>query len=983
MRRIVYFWLVANLWGQSPAILQGPWLSTVTRSTATLSWVTDLPSTSTIRWGLSPGSHPYVTGGDGASVIHSWFIAGAPGNSAIYYVVCSSNSLGAETCSPEGTFTTASQAAIPAQPVPPAPVDAPIIPSGTIWTVGADCDDPNTGLAARWNQAQWGDIVEIDPSVTSACSGRYIFPAKADDTETPHRYILTRVKNADANLSSRQVSPSDKPNLARFVHTAPNVILVGTGDPTNTPCFAGNYLWRQGQNNAWAMYRCNNTNPQPIVSIPSGGNLRLTVPGHAIPEGAITWITGVSGPGSAAVNGAWKIHVIDANTVELHFYIDGGPQQATGAATGGTISLNKFQLEPVIEGKTLPFSCTYGTWWHKMARSGTDDEYHRTWYCNASASRSTRTSLRADAGEWMPYRMDPAAGTTPFTPLDIITNQAHHLIFQGLSFEPLALKADLQRAQYTYLPASSEGGTVFWGFFGSSRVNNHIYWNQILAQCPDPDPNGAMVRCAAAAGVDGSHISVQNSYFSGFQIFHSLQDLDDGSANVLVVEHGPGPLNISNNHIECAGICVYYVDNVASTSEAGDLTFTGNYVETPDRYWDQSPGWLGSNFPGMPLYWSQRHRLETKRLHRGLITGNMFVGGWVWNNNAAAICLCTRGGAIGAQISSLNQSTITTYDASPLYDWGVEDLKPGDRVAVQNLSGGTCSNPNPSEVYTVETVINTYTFTVTPSIGCTAAHGNVVRVGNRTASISDVLIANNIFEHVPDGVFVLGHDSYGGPQNGLVSAAMQRVSITNNLADDVNGLRVGMGGYSSAPAVAPAGNFVVAECGVEDLTISHNTVYPRTDNAFLNSDSTVCGPSSGLVLKANIFQYIVNQAIVDDGTYFGSAALDNSWISGSSPQYVASYNVILRPGGGTGAPFDPTQKPWGPFPLLTTWFDTNSGTFPFADPSAGNYKLTGLYRSTDTCWSVPGDCTDDGKDVGVDMSQLPFNLAPAAATPGP
>src|SRR5208283_3036049 len=139
-------------------------------------------------------------------------------------------------------------------------------------------------------------------------------------------------------------------------------------------------------------------------------------------------------------------------------------------------------------------------------------------------------------------------------------------------------------------------------------------------------------------------------------------------------------------------------DDSATASEATDLTFTGNFLETPDWYWDQSPNWLGSNFP-TPLYWSQRHRLELKRLKRGLISGNTFLGGWVWINNAADMCLCTRGGAGGSQISNFDGTTITTYDATVIADWGIEDYKVGDMVYLLNL-GGSCP-ANPAQVFTV------------------------------------------------------------------------------------------------------------------------------------------------------------------------------------------------------------------------------------------------------------------------------------------
>jgi hypothetical protein len=945
-----------------PAITQGPWVTGITRSSAVLSWVTDSSATSKVTWGTSPGSLNNTQADGGApTVIHSWYATGLPGGTTIYYQVCSTNSSGT-TCSAPGSFSTSVQTAIPAPPVAPTPVDTPVAPTGNILTVGPNCDDPATGLVAMWSQANWGDIVEIDPAVTPFCAGSYVFPAKAGNTDAS-LYVLTRVKNV-LDLGSEQITPFRKPKMARFVHTAPNVIMIGSADPSGLSCFAGSYLWRQGQSNAWAMYRCNNVNGQSIGSIPSSGNLQITVAAHGYSNtnavcgtGVMGWISGVTGTGASGTNGPWFFNVLDANTLELHPCINSGIAQATGPTSGGTVAINQFQLEPVVEGTVPPSTCNYGQWWHEQASSGADDEYHRTYYCSP-------------ANQWLPYRMNPNFGATPAPVIDLVTNQAHNLMFQGLSFEPLPLKADPQRLEYTYQPANQPTGTLFWNFVGQSRYNHHIYWDQVLAQCPDPDPNGAMVRCHGfASPFDGSHITVRRSYFSGWQIFHSLPDLDDGSAVVFVVEHGPGPHEFVDNHIECAGICVYYTDDVASTSVATDLTFKRNYVITPDQYWNVSPAWLGNApFPGN-IYWSQRHRFELKRLQRGILDGNIFVGGWVWNNNAAAICLCTRGGAIGAQISALNNATIVTYDASVQYDWGVENLQVGDLVVFQNLAGGTCPT-TPAAVYTVATVVNTYTFTVSPSPGCTATRGNVARLANQTANISDVLISNNTLRDSPTGIYMLGHDSYAGPPNGLVSNAMQRIQITNNIATNLDGTRVGTGSYSSAPQVAPSGTFVVPIYGMEDLQVTHNTVYKRAISAFMNSDSGVGGPSSGLAVKANIFEYISGSGIVNDGGFFGAAALNTAWISGTSTQFTGSYNVILRSGGSSGSPYDPTQPPFGPYPALTRWFDTNGGSFPFKDAAAGDFSLTALYRHVDSCYGTPGDCTDDGLDVGVNMPVL-------------
>jgi hypothetical protein len=938
-----------------PAITQGPWISGITRSTAVFSWVTDVAANSQVKWGTSSGLLTNVQSDAGfPTFIHSWFASGLPGGSNIFYQICSTNSSGT-TCSDTASFSTPTQATIPAAPAPPVPVDPPSVPTGQIWTVGPDCDDPSTGLVAMWAQANWGDIVEIDPTVTAVCAGSYVFPVKTASQDAT-RYILTRVKNVN-ELGPNRITPLRKNKLAQFIHTAPNVIMIGSAHPSSISCFAGSYLWRQRQSNAWAMYRCNNLAAQNITQIPSTGPLNITVPNHQIPDAHMVWVSGVTGTGAAAVNGGWLAHVIDQDTIQLQAYIGSAVQSATGVASGGTIALNQFQLEPVIETASPPSTCDYGQWWHHPTSAGAEDEYHRTFYCNSSS-------------QWLPYRMDPNFGSTPAPVIDLVTNQAHNLIFQGLSFEPLALKADLQRLQYTYLPANQETGTLFWNFVAQSRNNHHIYWDQILAQCPDPDPNGPMVRCHGfASPFDGAHISVRRSHFAGWQIFHSLQDLDDGSALVFAVQHGPGPHEFVDNFIECAGICVYYTDDVASTSDATDLTFKQNLVITPDRYWNASPSWLGSSLFSGNIYWSQRHRFELKRLRRGLLDGNTFVGGWAWNNNAAAICLCTRGGATGAQISSLNDATVVTYDASVQWDWGVENLQPGDKVYFQNLAGGNCPVA-PAQVFTVAAVVNSFTFRISPPIGCTATRGNIARLANQTAYISDIVISNNILRDAPTGMYILGHDSYAGPANGLVSNAMQRIQITNNVASNLDGTRVGAGSFSSHPEVAPTGSFIVPIYALEDLQVAHNTVFKRTTAAFMNADSTVGGPSSGFIVKANIFEYIGGSGIVNDGAYFGAAALDRASLSGSSAQYIASFNVILRPGGSKGPPNDPSLPPFGPYPKSTQWFDTNQGAFPFKNAAAGDFSLTGLFRRVDSCFGSPGDCTDDNLDVGVNMPAL-------------
>jgi hypothetical protein len=154
-----------------PALTQGPWVTGITRSTAVLSWVTDSSATSKVTWGTAPGSLNNIQADGGVpTVIHSWYATGLPGGATIYYQVCATNSSGT-TCSATGSFSTSVQTAIPAPPIAPTPVDTPVVPRGNLLTVGPNCDDPATGLVAMWSQANWGDIVEIDPAVTPFCAG--------------------------------------------------------------------------------------------------------------------------------------------------------------------------------------------------------------------------------------------------------------------------------------------------------------------------------------------------------------------------------------------------------------------------------------------------------------------------------------------------------------------------------------------------------------------------------------------------------------------------------------------------------------------------------------------------------------------------------------------------------------------------------------------------------------------------------------------
>jgi hypothetical protein len=170
-------------------LTSAPIVDAITYSSARFSWATDQPSTTYIKFGLST-AYGQTAQGDPSGAIapqkyHAWFLSGLAPGTTYHAAVCSSD--GTETCSTDLVFTTLpAPVPVPQNPeLPRAQVDTTMpVQTGDVLTVG-DCDDPQTGLVARWQQAQWGDTVVIPPSVV--CTGSYNFPAKAPDPAVPHR----------------------------------------------------------------------------------------------------------------------------------------------------------------------------------------------------------------------------------------------------------------------------------------------------------------------------------------------------------------------------------------------------------------------------------------------------------------------------------------------------------------------------------------------------------------------------------------------------------------------------------------------------------------------------------------------------------------------------------------------------------------------------------------------------------------------------
>ena len=940
------------------------------------------------------------------------------------------------TCLPSTPLTYTSgpaTASIPAPPASPATVDTPVEPTGTVWTVGAsshDCNSPVDGLVAQWTAAiadnnPNGEIVEIDPTLTPYCASfdPYVFPAGHTGAST---YILTRAKNSDAiwpakrrvnpgcansfaytNLECQGASPnkvSDYPQMARIIHTAPNMVyssMNGTGDPTAIGfCYPGTYYWWQWQSTTWsastqALYRCNDLGAgqqRSITSIPSAGTLIITVPNHGFTNGQFIHVQGVTGAGASAVNGDWSAVVVDANTVILSVLPGNycpGCGVAGGSASGGTAAAAVYQKVPYTSLSTAsaPSSCTLGTWYHVDGTfTPNPDQYHRLYYGSANPYTGVCEAMpvRFDAGINAQYSVD----FQPQAPLDLGSNNPDHLMFQGISFEPMYLQADPQTLQFIPSNAiNTRTGTEYWSFIGTNWTSNHLYFDNLLGGCNDPfsSVDGTYytaVRCAGPLLNNlGSNWHVGGSYFYGFQMYGGLSSENDDDASIIYPQQA-SIAEIVNNHFDGAGILVYFNADDTTLTMANDITVSRNEFVRPDKFWTTtgSQNFLTSQGVVIP----QRHALEFKHVDRASVTGNTFTGGWVYNNSAAAICICPR---VQSEQATVNSTATVSVDSTYM----MNSLPAGASIAFNNLQGACQYTTIMNHLYTVASVnLSAMQFTLTQPIPCTGAL-NVQQMNSHDQALSDILIANNTIMHSPEGIDLHGTSTYVGPPYDTVGPTLQRVQISNNLFAGIDGCRIGQGSEWYPNLSAPSGNIFELGGGAEDLQFIHNTAVGRTQNCERSqvlsfayactanegcSSVTPAAEGSGLTIRDNIAEWLPNGAdfMEDQGTLLGKALLDFEWGYSGSPGYNWAQNVILRIGGGGNGmqSYDPSMAPWGPYPNGTLWFDgtfngaASTTAFPFYNVAQNNYRL----KSSSPFCSGCANRASDGTDIGVDPDAL-------------
>jgi hypothetical protein len=195
------------------------------------------------------------------------------------------------------------------------------------------------------------------------------------------------------------------------------------------------------------------------------------------------------------------------------------------------------------------------------------------------------------------------------------------------------------------------------------------------------------------------------------------------------------------------------------------------------------------------------------------------------------------------------------------------------------------------------------------------------------STVEDVTFADNVVRHSASGVNVLGFD------DNHRSGQTRRVTIRNNLFDDIGGERWGGGGRLLQLLDRTA-----------DVVFEHNTGLQASN--LVTADGR---PHTGFVFRNNIALHN-DYGVVGSGSGSGNATLQ-AFFPGA--QFVR--NVIV--GGAAGShPAD-------------NFFPTTLDQVGFVDGRAGNYRLRegSPYKRAGT----------DGRDLGADIDALAAALAAA------
>lgn len=211
-------WFIRAQQEALPLAISNIQFDAVTHSSARVGWVLSKKARSWIEYGRTT-SYGYRTIEIGPSdeLTRVWLITGMAPGTPYHFRIRAIDEGGSTAYSADQVVTTAVEPQRHGVPeLPRAWVDTSLPQqTGATLEVDSECSNFNDQL----QRAAWGDTIAIPAGTT--CRGRFIFPAKLEDTQTPHRWIVIRTSAPDTELppDGVRIDPSWAPKLARLALT--------------------------------------------------------------------------------------------------------------------------------------------------------------------------------------------------------------------------------------------------------------------------------------------------------------------------------------------------------------------------------------------------------------------------------------------------------------------------------------------------------------------------------------------------------------------------------------------------------------------------------------------------------------------------------------------------------------------------------------------------------------------------------------------
>jgi hypothetical protein len=903
----------------APAILHGPKIDAITYSTARVTWVTDKPSSTRIRYGLSPVYTGELTGPEQVT-IHSWFISGLAPATTYHYQVCSADSAG-ETCSGNHVFVTGHPPAL-REPIPPQVTVNTGMPEGSYgdpFLVDPECS--NLPAILRQLAALEGELnYEVRIPARTVCRGQFAFPKRPN-----HRgwIVVTSSQSSALPQPGTRVTAEDAAWMPVFLTDALPARWLHTRFLPQS-CSPGHLLW--GVNlPGMALMECTGTEGQAeprtieAVSPAGGGNLIITAPNHGLSTGDVVRLTGT---GSALDGIAVIAQVVDGSRFLIPML------GVTEIQAGAVTKVLNWKQARHSRGAAPGASCQPNEFFFR--EDGTPPQEALSWCTSAN--------------QWTPVR---------------IINTADGLFYAAITFEPGASRYRFTGVEVTHLPVP-DPPPLTWrqrdyrqGLVGSLitlwSTNAYI----IFDRC-DIHGRDYPARLHTAVTLDGAHVAIVDSRIHKVNVWTEAADGVNLEAFAIQVPSGPGPGKIENNLIEAIGISLFFPEGPNGFLQAppSDYEIRRNHFSHPDTYlYGSSQNVSGKNY-------MNRHLLELKRGRRIAIEGNLFDGNWADVVQGAMILITPRPGTSPVRnIVRIHNGTVSIA-GSPL------DLRPGMIVYLKDTGAA-----NHDGLWEIVSVTDGTTIVLADAPSGTGTTGTLQVVASEV-QIADIDIRNNIVRNGPHVLWITGHhDATGGFLN---TKATQRVRFENNLIYGMDARSAAAGGRASpigANRNGRVGIGVFAVKGIEDLLIRHNTFFDFRGNgtAFFFTDPDFGALNAGLDARFNIFTADSPAPSRVSAGKFGAEGLNETWTAHPRPEWTFAGNVFCCNPSGAMRQGTPDNN---------TWVNTDD-LIGFENPGQKSFRLmeSSPFRGVRMCASQPSLCPAGGRDLGANLDEIEAAIA--------